>query len=67
MLGHSALRVPVMGLERNLHDRATEDELREMRSQAEQALDAGCIGISIDMVHWHRMANLLLSRSCEYH
>jgi len=67
MLGHSALRATVMGLERSLHDRATDDELSEMRSQAEQALEAGCIGISVDMVHWHRMSGAFAGRSLPSH
>ncbi len=67
MLGHSALRATVMGLERSLHDRATDDDLCEMRSQAEQALEAGCIGISVDMVHWHRMSGAFAGRSLPSH
>jgi N-acyl-D-aspartate/D-glutamate deacylase len=56
MLGHSALRVKVMGLERSLKQHATAHELNLMRSLAEDALDAGCIGISVDMVHWHKVS-----------
>jgi N-acyl-D-aspartate/D-glutamate deacylase len=56
LFGHSALRAHVMGLERSLSERATDDELREMRRIAGEALDAGCIGISIDMVPWHMMS-----------
>ncbi len=55
MLGHSSLRVRVMGLERSLRDHATPRELGSMRELAEEALDAGCIGISVDMVHWHKV------------
>src|SRR5262245_47982230 len=43
LAGHSALRAAVMGLERSLHERATDDEIARMRSLAEAALDAGCI------------------------
>jgi N-acyl-D-aspartate/D-glutamate deacylase len=56
LLGHSALRAKVMGLERSLRDHATKDELKKMRKFAEEALDAGCIGISVDMVHWHKVS-----------
>ncbi|HEY9678486.1 MAG TPA: amidohydrolase family protein [Drouetiella sp.] len=56
MLGHSSLRVQVMGLERSLSVHATTDEINQMRALAEAALDAGCIGISIDMVHWHKVS-----------
>ncbi|MDR3477458.1 MAG: amidohydrolase family protein [Gammaproteobacteria bacterium] len=56
MLGHSALRAKVMGLERSLSERATKAELIAMQNLAIAALDAGCIGISIDMVHWHKVS-----------
>lgn len=56
MLGHSALRAYIMGLRRSLEARATDDELRRMRALAAEALDAGCIGISVDMVPWHMMS-----------
>lgn len=67
MLGHSALRAKVMGLERSLHERATGDDLHAMRRLAEEALDAGCIGISVDMVHWHRMSGTFAGRSLPSH
>jgi N-acyl-D-aspartate/D-glutamate deacylase len=56
LLGHSALRAQVMGLGRSLQAHATDDELRRMRELAAEALDAGCIGISVDMVPWHMMS-----------
>jgi N-acyl-D-aspartate/D-glutamate deacylase len=56
MLGHSALRAHVMGLRRSLEGAATDDELRRMRALAGEALGAGCIGISVDMVPWHMMS-----------
>ncbi len=56
LLGHSALRAHVMGLERSLQDHASKDELKTMRKLAGEALDAGCIGISVDMVHWHKVS-----------
>lgn len=56
MFGHSALRAHVMGLERSLKDRATAEELKQMKRIASDALDAGFIGISIDMVPWHMMS-----------
>ena len=46
----SALRAHVMGLERSLKERATDDELERMRRIAQESLDAGFIGVSIDMV-----------------
>ncbi len=56
LVGHSALRAAVMGLERSLGARATGDEIVQMRALAEEALDAGCFGISVDMVHWHKVS-----------
>ena len=67
MVGHSALRAAVMGLERSLHAHATESELMSMRRLAAQALDAGCIGISVDMVHWHKVAGAFAGRSVPSH
>jgi N-acyl-D-aspartate/D-glutamate deacylase len=56
LFGHSALRAHVLGLERSLSCRATTDELEQMKVIATEALDAGFIGISIDMVPWHMMS-----------
>ncbi|HKP85716.1 MAG TPA: amidohydrolase family protein [Blastocatellia bacterium] len=56
LFGHSALRAHVMGLERSLKDRAAARELTEMKRIASAALDAGFVGISIDMVPWHMMS-----------
>ena len=63
LLGHSALRAHVMGLERSLKDRATENELRRMRLMARESLDAGFIGVSIDMVPWHMMSGDMRGRT----
>ncbi len=67
LAGHSALRAAVMGLERSLGARATDDELARMRTLAEAALDAGCIGISVDMVHWHKVTGVFAGRSVPSH
>ncbi|MBN4002102.1 D-aminoacylase [Nostoc sp. LPT] len=56
MFGHSALRAHVMGLERSLTVQPTKFELKVMQRIATDALDAGFIGISIDMFPWHRMS-----------
>src|SRR6267142_162871 len=67
LAGHSALRVAVMGLERSLFAHATGAELERMRPLAEAALDAGCIGISVDMVHWHKVSGTFAGRSVPSH
>jgi N-acyl-D-aspartate/D-glutamate deacylase len=56
MFGHSALRAHVMGLERSLTQPPTDRELATMHQIATAALDAGFIGISIDMFPWHIMS-----------
>ncbi len=67
LLGHSALRAKVMGLMRSLHERATPKDLEHMRQLAENALDAGCIGISVDMVHWHKVSGDFSGRPLPSH
>ncbi|MBW4508840.1 MAG: D-aminoacylase [Scytonematopsis contorta HA4267-MV1] len=56
MFGHSALRAHVMGLERSLTNQPSTKELETMQDIAAEALDAGFIGISIDMFPWHMMS-----------
>lgn len=56
MFGHSALRAHVMGLERSLNAQPNDKELQIMKEIAAEALDAGFIGISIDMFPWHLMS-----------
>jgi N-acyl-D-aspartate/D-glutamate deacylase len=63
MLGHSALRAEVMGLERSLKERATDKDLEKIQALAKEALDAGCIGISVDMVPWHMMSGPFKGRT----
>ena len=67
LVGHSALRAAIMGLERSLHERATNDEITRMRALAAEALDAGCFGISVDMVHWHKVSGVFAGRSVPSH
>jgi N-acyl-D-aspartate/D-glutamate deacylase len=56
LFGHSALRAHVMGLERSLKNQPSKFELKIMERIAADALEAGFIGISIDMFPWHRMS-----------
>jgi N-acyl-D-aspartate/D-glutamate deacylase len=67
MLGHSALRVQVMGLKRSISEHATAAEIEQMRLLATAALDAGCIGISIDMVHWHKISGPFAGQALPSH
>jgi N-acyl-D-aspartate/D-glutamate deacylase len=67
LVGHSALRAAVMGLERSLREPATAEDLSRMRELAAAALDAGCFGISVDMVHWHKVSGVFAGRSVPSH
>jgi N-acyl-D-aspartate/D-glutamate deacylase len=67
LLGHSALRAHVMGFARSLHESATDLEIATMVKLATAALDAGCIGISVDMVHWHKVSGPWAGRSLPSH
>ncbi len=67
LLGHSALRATVMGLERSLGDAATAAELERMKRLALEALESGCIGISVDMVHWHKVSGAYAGRALPSH
>ena len=63
LLGHSALRAKVMGLERSLKEKATEMETSAMLKLAGEAFDAGCAGLSFDMVPWHMMSGRFKGRT----
>ncbi|MBP8192745.1 MAG: amidohydrolase family protein, partial [Chitinophagales bacterium] len=58
-LGHSNLRMHVMGLERSFTERtASEEELKKMEAIVEEAIQAGYLGVSIDMLPFHRWAGV---------
>ncbi len=55
-VGHSSIRSHVMGMERSLKVRHAEpDELRRMGDIVEESMQAGYLGLSIDMLPWHRL------------
>ncbi|MBD2446413.1 D-aminoacylase [Nostoc sp. FACHB-152] len=56
LFGHSALRAHVMGLERSLTVQPSKFELKLMQRITADALEAGFVGVSIDMFPWHRMS-----------
>ena len=57
-LGHSNVRFSVMGMERSLNcHKPTADEIKAMQRHVADAVDAGYLGLSIDLLPWHRMAN----------
>lgn len=51
-IGHSALRMAVMG-ERALSEKATEDDVRAMVAQVKEAILAGATGFSSSRAHTH--------------
>jgi N-acyl-D-aspartate/D-glutamate deacylase len=67
LLGHSPLRVEAMGLQRSLGSLATAAELEAMRRRAVEALEAGCLGISVDMLPWHMMSGTYRGRPIPSH
>ncbi|MBX3415651.1 MAG: amidohydrolase family protein [Pirellulales bacterium] len=55
-IGHSSVRAHVMGMERSLRvSKATTDEIRQMQGIVSEAMDEGYLGMSIDLLPWHRM------------
>ena len=57
MMGHSTLRAHVMGLGRSL-DRSvtpTEGELVEMEALVTDSIDAGLLGLSVNLLPWDKM------------
>jgi N-acyl-D-aspartate/D-glutamate deacylase len=56
LIGHSNIRAHVMGMERSLKvEKAEPEEIRKMQSIVDEALDEGYLGLSIDMLPWHRL------------
>ncbi|REK19445.1 MAG: hypothetical protein DWQ37_01205 [Planctomycetota bacterium] len=56
LLGHSNVRAHVMGMERSLKEsKAEPEEVRQMQGIVAEALDEGYVGLSIDMLPWHRL------------
>lgn len=55
-LGHSNVRIRAMGMERSLTEpKATKQEIEAMQAIVQEAIDAGYLGLSVDMLPWHRM------------
>ena len=56
LIGHSNIRAEVMGMERSLSvAKAEPEEVRKMQSIVDDALGEGYLGLSIDMLPWHRL------------
>ncbi len=56
LIGHSNVRAEVMGMERSLSvARAEPEEIKKMQQIVDDALAEGYLGLSIDMLPWHRL------------
>ncbi|HAS45988.1 MAG TPA: N-acyl-D-aspartate/D-glutamate deacylase [Microscillaceae bacterium] len=56
-IGHSNIRIAVMGLNRSLTvAKANQEEIKGMQRIVDEAMEAGYLGLSIDMLPFHRMA-----------
>ena len=54
-IGHSNIRIASMGLDRSFKERnATKDEYKKMDRYLTEAMEAGYLGMSIDMLPFHR-------------
>lgn len=57
MAGHSTIRAQAMGLERSVSRsaRPTESELGHMERLVDEGLDAGMLGVSVNLLPWDKM------------
>lgn len=62
-VGHSNLRIAAMGVERSFKSpNATKAEQAKMNSYLEEAMEAGYLGMSIDMLPFHRWAGVFTEK-----
>jgi N-acyl-D-aspartate/D-glutamate deacylase len=58
-IGHSNIRIDAMGLDRAfMQPKASNDELSKMEGIVNEAMQAGYLGMSIDMLPFHRWAGV---------
>lgn len=58
-IGHSNIRIEAMGLDRAfMQAKATDEELKRMEAIVEEAMQAGYLGMSVDMLPFHRWAGI---------
>lgn len=58
-IGHSNLRMAAMGVERSFTEKkASQDEISKMQGLLDEAMQAGYLGVSIDMLPFHRWAGI---------
>lgn len=58
-LGHSNVRMEAMGIDRAFTEKnASPEELNRMKAIVQEAVDAGYLGMSVDMLPFHRWAGV---------
>ncbi len=58
-IGHSNVRMSAMGTERSFTEKkATKEEIAKMQALIDEAMKAGYLGLSIDMLPFHRWAGV---------
>lgn len=58
-IGHSNIRMDAMGLERSFRQKkATDEELKKMKRTVQEAVEAGYLGMSVDLLPFHRWAGV---------
>ncbi|MCO5230903.1 MAG: amidohydrolase family protein [Chitinophagales bacterium] len=58
-IGHSNIRMAAMGVERSFTEKkASNEEIQKMQKLVEEALDEGYLGVSVDMLPFHRWAGV---------
>ena len=58
-IGHSNLRIEAMGVERSFTaKKASKEEIARMQAVTEEAMQAGFLGLSVDMLPFHRWAGV---------
>ena len=58
-IGHSNVRIAAMGVERSFTEKkATKEEIKKMQDIVDEAMQAGYLGVSVDMLPFHRWAGV---------
>ncbi|MCO5249081.1 MAG: amidohydrolase family protein [Chitinophagales bacterium] len=58
-IGHSNVRIAAMGLKRSFTEKkATTEEIQKMQEIVDDAMQAGFLGVSVDMLPFHRWAGV---------
>lgn len=62
-VGHSNIRIAAMGVDRSFHESsATEAENKKMDNYLTEAMEAGYLGMSIDMLPFHRWGGVFTKK-----